>query len=241
MMSSFDSLRPSASSRGPQQFEPLCPSEETPGQSGSSWRPLFGDVGRKEATPQTDPRPEGATPAAVTPQEASLAGNSEAPPDENARAFSAGYELGRQETRAEVEIVAESLVKSIEELATFRAQLRRRYERELLELALGVARKVLRTEVRERPEIWLGMIRDAVQRAVDREAVCIRVPALIATFLSENLPVMRAQLDQVKEIAVVEDPTLQEGGCVIETPFGDLDVGIDSQIDAVECALTRGG
>jgi flagellar assembly protein FliH len=237
-MSSFDVLHPLATKRrGGQAFEPLCSSEETPAPSGSPWRPLFADVGREEVPPQTEPRPEG---AAVTPQEGS-GGSSDAPADENARAFSAGYELGRQETRAEVEIVAESLVKSIEELAIFRAQLRRRYERELLELALGVARKVLRAEVRDRPEIWLGMIRDAVQQAVDREAVRIRVPAPIATFLSENLSVMRAQLDQVKEISIVEDPTVQEGGCVIETPFGELDVGIDSQIDAVECALTRVG
>src|ERR1051326_3286963 len=61
------------------------------------------------------------------------------------------------------EAVREALVKSLQELATFRARLRGRYERELLELALGVARKVVQQELAERPEIWLGMIRDPVR------------------------------------------------------------------------------
>src|SRR5262249_20719512 len=98
------------------------------------------------------------------------------PSDELRRAFQAGYELGRQELRREVESIGESFVKSLEELSAFRARLRERYERELLEVALGVARKVVQQEVAERPEIWLGMIRAAVRRAVDRERIAVRVP-----------------------------------------------------------------
>src|SRR5581483_12022512 len=87
--------------------------------------------------------------------------------DEARRAFQAGYELGREEVRSQVESLGESL----EELAAFRTRLRERYERELLELALGVARKVVQQELAERPEIWLGMIRAAVRRVVDRERI----------------------------------------------------------------------
>src|SRR5437867_13136905 len=80
------------------------------------------------------------------------------PGDEMRRAFQAGYELAREELGSQVETsIAESFVKAIEELAAFRARLRDRYERELLEVALGVARKVVQQEVAERPEIWLAM------------------------------------------------------------------------------------
>jgi flagellar assembly protein FliH len=161
------------------------------------------------------------------------------PSEETQQAFQAGYELGREEMRSQVESIGESFVKSLEELAAFRSEMRARYERELLELALGVARKVVRQELAERPEIWLGMIRHAVRRAVDRERIAIRVPQRLMTFLREGLPELRASLEDVKELELVEDPSLAEGGCVIESRFGDIDIGVETQLAAAERALLR--
>jgi flagellar assembly protein FliH len=157
--------------------------------------------------------------------------------EEVQQAFQAGYQLGCQEVRADVESIAESFVKSLEELSEFRGRLRERYERQLLELALGVARKVVQQEIAERPAIWLGMIRAAVRRAVDRERILIRVPPALLGFLNQALPELRPTLGDVKELELVEDPGLQPGGCVIETKFGDVDIGLDTQFEAVERAL----
>jgi len=135
--------------------------------------------------------------------------------------------------------VAESLVKALEELAEFRGRLRERYERELLELALGVARKIVHEEVSARPEIWLGLIRAAVRRIVDRERITIRVPPRLLAFLRDRLPDLRASLDAVKEIDLVEDAGLPDAGCVIESRFGEVNLGIDAQLAAVEQALVH--
>ena len=161
--------------------------------------------------------------------------------EEVQRAFQAGYQLGAQETRADVESIAESFVKALEELAEFRGRLRERYERQLLELALGVARKVVQQEIAERPAIWLSMIRAAVRRAVDRERILIRVPPALLGFLNQALPELRTALGDVKELELVEDPSLPAGGCVIETKFGDVDIGLDTQFEAVERALVSAG
>ena len=139
----------------------------------------------------------------------------------------------------QMEQVGESLVRSLEEVADFRAKLRDRYERELLEVALGVARKVVQQELADRPEIWLTMIRAAVRRVVDRERIVVRVPAEIARFLQERDHELRASLDEVKELEVIEDPTLPPDGCRIESRFGEVDVGLDTQFEAAERALVR--
>jgi flagellar assembly protein FliH len=185
----------------------------------SGFRPLGEPEGGAPAEPAAEARPETS--------------------EEARRAFQAGYELGREETQSQIESIAESLMKSLEELAAFRARLRERYERELLEVALGVARKVVQQELADRPEIWLGMIRAAVRRAVDRERITVRVPAALAAFLRDSLPELRAALDQVKELDLVEDPSLSEGGCVIESRFGEIDIGVDTQLAAAERALVR--
>ena len=47
-------------------------------------------------------------------------------------------------------------------------------------------------------------------------------------------------LEDVKELELVEDPALAESGCIVESQFGDLDLGVDSQIGAIRAALTQG-
>jgi type III secretion protein L len=59
-------------------------------------------------------------------------------------------------------------------------------------------------------------------------------------FLVERLSTLRPMLDDVKELELVEDATLTESGCIVESQFGDLDLGIDSQIGAIRAALTQG-
>src|SRR5207244_13514663 len=111
------------------------------------------------------------------------------------------------------------------------------YQRELLELALGVARKLVRQELAERPEIWLGMIRAAVKRAVDRERIVLRVPPPLMAFLRGSLAALRASLEEVKDLELVEDPGLPAGGCVIESRSGELDIGFAPQLEPSEPAL----
>src|SRR5262245_37814167 len=195
-----------------------------PAATGSAFRPFLAPA-------------QGAAPAPPTPAAES------APADDGndgtRRAFQAGYELGREELRSQIESIGESFVKSLEALAEFRARRRDRYERELLELALGVAKKVVRQELQARPEIWLGMLRNAVRHTVDRERIVLRVPRELAAFLRASMPDLRSALEDVKEIEVVEDPGLPQGGCVIESRFGEVDIGVETQLEAAEHALVH--
>ena len=113
------------------------------------------------------------------------------------------------------------------------------YERELLELALGIVRKVVQQELAERPEIWLGMIRAAVKRAVDRERIALRVPPPLMAFLRGSLAALRASLEDVKDLELVEDPSLPAGGCVIESRLGEVDIGVETRLERCERALVR--
>ncbi len=152
-------------------------------------------------------------------------------------AYGAGFAAGRAAALREGVVGATTLADAVEELARFRAGLLERYQRELLELALGVARKVVQRELAENPEHWLGMLREAVHMALDRESIRIRVGAILHRFLLEHLPELRARLDDVKQLELVEDTALGETGCVVESRYGDLDLGIDSQIGAIRATL----
>lgn len=182
----------------------------------------------REDVPAEAPRGQVADPAAPP-----------ATPLEETPAWRAGFAAGQAAARAELETVHATLAGALEDLAAFQRTLRARYERELLQVALGVARKVVGHELNERPEIWLGMIRAAVQRAVERERIVVRVPPALATLLRERFAALRAALDDVRELEIVEDPALPPGGCLVESRWGEVDIGIDSQLAAAEAALVR--
>ena len=205
--------------------------------SSDAFTPLAGPRGAAGASAF---RPLGSA-AAAEPLagEVAVAEGAPEPGDELRRAFQAGYEAAREELHSQADTIAESFVKALEEVAAFRARVRDRYERELLEVALGVARKVVQHELAERPEIWLTMIRAAVRRAVERDRIVVRVPAALAAFLRERTPELHASLDAVKDLEVVEDPGLPATGCVIESSFGEVDIGVETQIEAARTALLR--
>jgi flagellar assembly protein FliH len=156
-------------------------------------------------------------------------------------AWHAGYAQARAEMEAELHAARRTLAESLENLTRFQAQLRSRYERELLLVALGVARKVVQQELQERPEIWMAMIRSAVRQAVDRERILIRVPPALAAWLLEHAQELKAQLEDVKEMQIVDDPALPPGGCIVESRYGEVDVGVETQLAVAEQALVRVG
>ena len=230
-MSSFEKLRPL--------------SVQEPGA------PPRGPLGRITLDSRRAPSPFrdfGGGDASDAPAEAPAAAASEAP-DAPAKtevqqaaeaAYADGFDAGRTAAIAELVADGEAFTKALGELARFRAGLMDRYQSELLALALGIARKVVQRELAEHPEHWLGMIREAVRHALDREKIRIRVGPLLHRFLVEHLSTLRPMLDEVKELELVEDRALAENGCILESQYGDLDLGVDSQIGAIRAALAPG-
>jgi len=198
------------------EFEPLAQGEPT---APDEFRP-FGSEREAAEVPAEDPAV-----AAVD--------------DGREAAFEEGRAAGLAEARAELAPVAQGFVDAVAAVAAFQQAARERYERELLLVALGVARTVVQRELTERPSLWLDMLRAAIQRTVDRERVVVRVPAALGEFLRAHAPELKLALAEVKEIEVVDDPGLPPGGCVLESRFGEIDLGVETQLEHVERTLVR--
>src|SRR5262249_48678425 len=83
-------------------------------------------------------------------------------------------------------------------------------------------------------------IRAGVDRLVERDQIVVRVPARLAAYLREQLSSLRSALDGVKGVELVEDPALTTHGCVIESRFGEADVGGEAQLKDRPAARTAG-
>jgi len=110
-------------------------------------------------------------------------------------------------------------------------------ERQVVELALAVAGKVLAREVAENPMVILPIVKEALPTVEAQEQITIRVHPDCYELVLATRPELQAALSRANTLTVTADSALREGDCIIETPFGTVDARIDSQLEMVKAAL----
>lgn len=150
------------------------------------------------------------------------------------KGYAQGERAGNEATAARGDVMLRRLAQTLEELQSLRADLIRRTEREVVELSLAIARKVLQREVSLDPELLLAMARVALDRLADVATASIRLHPE-----DFNLTVAARGSTTVSShgVQIVADATVRRGGCVVQSEFGAVDVGISDQIDQLTHAL----
>lgn len=151
-------------------------------------------------------------------------------------AHQAGLREGEAEGRKQAEAVYREamarMAKSVEEMAGFRARLRRDAEQDLVQLALAIAKRVLRREMSLDPQALRGLILGALERLQIQEITRVRVHP------SQTAP-LTACLREAggPQVEVVPDASREPGAILFETQRGNLDASVDSQLREIEAGL----
>jgi flagellar assembly protein FliH len=144
-----------------------------------------------------------------------------------------GEAAGRARAAAELQPVIDRLARSIEEIGGLRSRLRAEAEADLIQLSLAIARRVLRREIAIDPEALHGLILGALQKLQGQEIARVRVHPSHAAALTSCLR-LNLSADHVEVIA---DPSREVGAVLFETPRGNLDAGVESQLQEIERGL----
>lgn len=146
-----------------------------------------------------------------------------------ADARQAGYREGEAAARAAASAEAQPLLgqlaRSIEEISNLRPRLLRESEAELVQLSLGIARRILHRELAVDPGAIRGLVRSALDQLPSGDLCRIRAHP-------ELEPGIRKCLEQAGRsgIQVIPDDTLDRGGILVETSRGKLDASLETQL-----------
>jgi flagellar biosynthesis/type III secretory pathway protein FliH len=156
-----------------------------------------------------------------------------------------GYNTGFDEGHAAgLAAAEEAMAESIRRLAALvdgihenHASFFRSAEREVIDLALQIAGKVVEREVENMPDMAINVIRAALEEMDARTAVRVRVnPA------DEDL--LRRRWSQVvppgigsERVELQQDERVQSGGAIIETTHGQVDAQLESKLAQLGNAL----
>ena len=137
-----------------------------------------------------------------------------------------GYAEGLAAGRAEGEQACKRMKQLAESFSSTLDNLDFRLADMVLELALDVSRQVVSAELTVHPERILDVVNMALKQMAEtsREARLLLNP--------DDAALVRPHLDQVLDknrLRIVEDVRIVRGGCLIETPQGDLDATLPAR------------
>lgn len=109
-------------------------------------------------------------------------------------------------------------------------------EREVVRLALAIARRAVNKEVKADPAILSGAVKEVLQRLDRQGEAKLRVPPADAPAWEKSLSASGASTSL---FTLTADPTLPSGKCILETSVGSTSLDPFSELDDIEESLMQ--
>jgi flagellar assembly protein FliH len=152
---------------------------------------------------------------------------------EREEAFEAGKQQGRQEARAELQPVLDRLNASVTQVLGMRSDLRRRAERDAVQLALMIAKRVLHRQLSVDESALTAIAHIAFERLTRSESWRVTVHPQFAAAVASALPGSHAA-----RVHIDPDPDCALGTLIIHSAEGTIDASVDAQLEEISRGLT---
>lgn len=109
-------------------------------------------------------------------------------------------------------------------------------EHQSVKLALAIARRLLRGELKHHPKLIARVVEEALESAGRQVVVRIRLAP-------DDVPLLQSVWDTSpatlvsRDVKIVADPKVHPGGCIIDTQTGIVDGSVESQWESIEAAF----
>lgn len=145
-----------------------------------------------------------------------------------------GREQGYQEGRAEVQRLTDNLQRIITAAIERRNLIIEESETQVINLVLLIAKKVIKVISENQKNVVINNVVQALRKLKSRGEVVIRVNLADLELTSEHIADFMKMVENVKAITVLEDSSVDRGGCILETDFGQIDARVSSQLSEIE-------
>ncbi len=159
-------------------------------------------------------------------------------------AYESGFRQGEKAGLAIAEKKVEMSIRRYGEallaLGKVRAQLYKQVEREVVKLAVEVAKKIVHREVQADREVIQSLVKVALSHVAEKSAVTVHLHPIDYNFILEHRAELAQGPDEGRDIVLLADKAIDRGGCLIETECGDIDARIEEEFREVERSFFEG-
>jgi len=155
------------------------------------------------------------------------------------RGFARGEEEGRTSGRVEFDDRMLQAANLIRELENARSDVHRRYEDDLLPLIKTMVDRLVNHEVSVNSQVIMACLRDAMEYVVARSMVKVHLHPIDLERINKMEQDDPQPLAGRQQVELVADPDISEGGCFLETEFGEIDVTLENRREQLYEAVDR--
>lgn len=156
-------------------------------------------------------------------------------------AYKEGFDKGQAEGfksgSDEVARLVDRTHRILESVMNRREEILSETEQQIVELVVLMTRKVVKIISENQKSVVMANVLQALKKVKGRGDVTLRVNLADVKLTTEHIQDFIKQVENVKGITVLEDSTVDRGGCIVETDFGAIDARISSQLTELETKI----
>ena len=145
----------------------------------------------------------------------------------------------REELRAELQAHFDDLTTAISNLKTARDDVIESSQSQIIDLALNIAEKVIHKQIESDAYIIQSVVEDTFNKISGSDRITFKINPADADAFNEFQPTIESRLIGVEKITVQQDGTVDQGGCIIETDLGFVDVTIREKMNLITQTLKK--
>ncbi len=145
-----------------------------------------------------------------------------------------GEETGIEQGKTEVQRVIERFHVVLSKAIERRNDIIQESEAQVVSLVLAIAKKVIKVISENQKNVVINNIVESLQKLKAKSDVIVRVNLSDLDIATRHKEDILKMAERVQTITIAEDTTVDPGGCIIETDFGEIDARIASQLREIE-------
>jgi len=154
-------------------------------------------------------------------------------------AYQQAYQLGLEEGREKAYLESQEHIKQslvslhqlLSSIENVKQELVTYNETHIVRLCYYMAKRIAMDEIAERRELILSVANQAIQNAQSEEEMTVRLSPADLQFIEQMKEKLPKEYDSLKRAKLDSSDEIRDGGCVVETNYGNVDATVEQRVE----------
>jgi flagellar assembly protein FliH len=160
--------------------------------------------------------------------------------ENKANGYAEGFKTGKTEALQSLAKEVKNMTQVAADIGQFKNVLYNDVKKETIELSLKIAEKIVNSAVLSDNDFLKSTISAVLNKAADSTNIIIYLnPSDYNSFSKNSETAETLSKNKQSKISFMSDPNLLPGNTFIKTDFGEIDAGIETQLNQIEKAFNK--